>query len=194
MDTQTALLWEMEDQDDCIKGCLRKEMVHPFHYLPHSVGSNAVWLTASLWSYFRSFREHYGLRHFQILYSSVFLFISGFWAGFGACCDGWRLQNLCGFPFIPSFLFSLIYPLRRYNRSDSPSLREHPDSHAPPERTRICFHVHTRCTSGEKYKLYGFSRILYIFLVFELDFSVTCPLNLLDPIKGLSSWVAFLFL
>lgn len=56
MVTLTALLWEMQNLDDCIN--------RPF-IKPHSVRSNAR-LTASLWSYYRCFLEHYRLRHVQI--------------------------------------------------------------------------------------------------------------------------------
>lgn len=59
---------------------------------------------------------------------------------------GERYRICLDFHLFHHFQFSLIFPLRRHNRSDSPSLREHPGSHAPPERTRSCFHVHTRCT------------------------------------------------
>lgn len=154
-------------------------MILPFHYLPRSVESNAVWLTASLWSYYRCFLEHYGLRHFQIqlfLYSCSCLSRVFKLVGFGA--DGWALQNLSGFPFIPSFSvffdfsFATSQSIRLALAVRTPRL-----SRTPRENKKLlsCAHaMHMRERNTSFMVLAGFYTYLKIF---ELDFSVTWPLN-----------------
>lgn len=120
----------------------------------------------------------YGIVLIQLLFIYFSLYLQAFKpVGFNSGSDGKNSRIWLDFAFLPSCYVVFVFSSRCFNRSDSLTLSEHPDSHV----SHAWGKKHVLCFQGNLIRIVGF----------ELDFHSTrsrsCKQPTLHVLKGHSS-------